>query len=414
MFNTYFDMAFTDFYNKWVIRQIILSDSGCSFFEKLNRNSSIREFMSFFEQEKSKIELQDKFNSLYTKEYVKSFVLYLYKNVPEILKNKKEVNKEEYDLIWLSSFFDRVLEEYYLDIEEYKKTKIKSVESFILSLESRKEGKSKIKIDPESIIELKEDSLKKIDKVLTLEKVDFVLNGKYSNQELLKILKDNKGYNTYLPVVNTDFLLSNTVFYNIFKYPLKDYLLFMEYLTKISFKYGKEHLQEYYNHNGSDAVQKKYKKQYDNLYRLVKDILKMYEEDELGFVFHDIDLTEIYDNGKKCNSDDFFYDKWWVALYTVKGVGAIYANFINSPYFQMFYDDNMKIENAYLKKEEEKFKEEVKKNPKSFIDFLTDNKLMKLSSSFAFVLGDKPDWDKEYKKCRKEAEEEIAQILKGD
>ena len=410
MFNIYFDMAFIDFYNKWVVREIVLSDSGRYFFEKINKSVTIKEFISFFEEEKSKMEVKEKFNSLYSKEHIKSFILYLYKNIPEILENKKEVNKEEYDLIWLSSFFDKILEEYYLDIEEYKKRKIESIESFILSLDSKKEGK--IKIDSKSIMELKEDSLSRIEKVLTIEKVNFILNGKYSNQELLQILRDNRPYTSYLPKINTDFILSSLDFYNIFKYPLKDYLLFMEYLIKISFDYGKEHLQEYYKHNGLISVQKKYEEQYSNLYRLLTDISKMYEEDKLGFVFHNIDLTEIWDDDRTHNSDDFFYNKWEVALLTIKGVGAIYSNYMNSPYFQTFHEDNRKIETEYFKKEEEKYREEVKKNPKFYIDFLTDNKLMKLSSSFAFVLGNKIDWDKEYKKCRKEAEEEIAQILK--
>ena len=108
MFNTYFDMAFADFYNKWIVGQIVFSELGNDYFEKLNKNSTIKGFMSFLEEEKNKIELKEKFDSLYNKEYVKSFVLYLYKNIPEILENRKEVNREEYDLIWLSSFFDKI------------------------------------------------------------------------------------------------------------------------------------------------------------------------------------------------------------------------------------------------------------------------------------------------------------------
>lgn len=412
MFNTYFDMAFADFYNKWVVGQIVFSELGDDFFEKLNKNSTIKGFMSFLEEEKNKIELKEKFDSLYNKEYVKSFVLYLYKNIPEILENRKEVNREEYDLIWLSSFFDKILEEYYLDIEEYKKTKIVSIKSFILSLDTRKGGK--IKIDPKNIIELKEDSLKKIDKILSIKKADFVLNGKYSNIELLEILREDKLYVGYLPKINTDFILSSTDFYNLFNYPLKDYLLFMKFLKEISFKYGKEHLREYYNHNGSEETRKKYKKQYDNLYCLVNSISKMYKEDNSDSIFHNIDLTKLYNDDRKYNSDDFFYEKWFITLHTINGVGAFYSNDINNPYFEMFYEDNLKIENMRYEEEEKKYRADVKKRPKFYIDFLTDNKLMQRSSSFDFVLGKEPNWDEEYKKCRKEAEEEINKILRNE
>ena len=229
MFNTFFEIAFEDFYTKWVIRQLSLCKESDTFFEGLNTKSTIKDFITFLEKMKNNIAIQEKFSQFYNKEFLKSFILYLYENVKCIQKNKKERKQKDYDLIWLCHFFNSILTEYYLDIEEYKKEMVENIKSSLFDLEVLKKEKNSLLTD-EDIKRLIKENLEELNKVKDIQKIDFVINGKYSNSELLFKLLSKKEYLSSLPNSDIQFSLYKEDFYNIFNYPLKDYLLYMMYL----------------------------------------------------------------------------------------------------------------------------------------------------------------------------------------
>ena len=173
-----FDVAYDDFYMRWVIEKMDSIDEGLKFFKGLSSKTNVQDFKNFLYSLKEKnVKLNEEFNAVYNKENLKSFVNFLYlKNKDKIEKNikdlKDKVNIDNYFLVWLISLFKGFLSEYFIDIEKVKKEKIEC-NLYGLKLFENDSGNKIEKIRKE----IKED-LKNIDKIT---KRDFVINGKYSN-----------------------------------------------------------------------------------------------------------------------------------------------------------------------------------------------------------------------------------------
>ena len=81
MIDTYFDIAFEEFYTRWVLKKIISTKDSSAFFVKINNKVSVNDFLLFLMKMKEKQEYKDEFNTLYSKEYMKSFFqLFIHKD----------------------------------------------------------------------------------------------------------------------------------------------------------------------------------------------------------------------------------------------------------------------------------------------------------------------------------------------
>lgn len=407
MIDTYFDIAFEEFYTRWVLKKIISTKDSSAFFVKINNKVSVNDFLLFLMKMKEKQEYKDEFNTLYSKEYMKSFFSYLYTKTIEIEKNKLEllsgnilsenINlvKKYYDLVWSISFLQKIVNEYFLDIQEYKVEMKKSVDLLF----SKGDNKKK----------LNSDFFREID---SIEKIDFVVNGKYTNEELYNMLFRKQVYSTYLPNTVFSLLLDETDFINLYNYPLKDYMLFLEFLKEMSFIEGKKHLIEYYKNNGSIKIRNKYKEQYDSLLKKILDIRLQYFADNSDFVFHKIPIN--YNE----TSDKYFGIPYYITESNIYGVGAILLNrdSIYNPLLSIFEDVENELSEKIRKKENQGLREQILKNPKFFKEFLFMNKVKEGASSLEAVLNKDEylkdsTWEKRSKIYEKEVDSLFQNIL---
>ena len=406
MIDIYFDIAFEEFYTRWVLRKMISLKESLTFFEGVTEDTTPNDFILFLNKMKEKQEYKDEFNTLYSKEHMKSFLIFLYAKFPEIKCNKVEllessiikdnvylVNKY-YELVWSLVFFQKVINEYFLDIEEY----IKEMQIGVSSLLS--EGSEKYNLSPISF------------SFENLKKIDFVVNGKYTNEELFTILFKKQDYSSFLPTFSSSLLLDATDFINLYNYPLKDYLLYLEFIKEMSYVVGKTHLSEYYTKNGSIKVREKYEKQQNLLLDILVKCKNKYMKDTDTFVFHKIPIN--YNE----TSDKYFGISYFIAESNIYGVGAVLLNrdSIYNPLICLFEDAENELDIKIRKKENQGLKEQILRNPKFFKEFLFMNKAKEGAASLEAVLNKDEylkdtNWEKRSKRYEKEVEDLLQNIL---
>lgn len=374
-----FDVAYDDFYMRWVIEKMDSIDEGLKFFKGLSSKTNVQDFKNFLYSLKEKnVKLNEEFNAVYNKENLKSFINFLYlKNKDKIEKNikdlKDKVNIDNYFLVWLISLFKGFLSEYFIDIEKVKKEKIEC-NLYELKLFENDSGNKIEKIRKE----IKED-LKNIDKIT---KRDFVINGKYSNQDLFEMLNTDFAYYNFISVDNL--ILGEEDFFNLFNYPLKDYVLFMLFLEKMSLKPAKEHLREYIDSHGDEKVIKKYDLQKNILCDLLHMCNRLYISDKGEFIFHDVEIG--FGERGVLTGDYYFNWEFCKARSNILGIGCILYEDMGELY-PIFGKEYFKLVDELVAEEDKKFEERMKKNPKFYKEFKERNKRLWKASSFGSVLG---------------------------
>ena len=89
MEDKFFDIAFEEFYTRWVLRKSVTIRECHAFYNSLNINIDSQDFIRFLEKLKNNEMLKKEFDSFYNKDVVKSFTTFLYNKV-----NKPKSNDE--------------------------------------------------------------------------------------------------------------------------------------------------------------------------------------------------------------------------------------------------------------------------------------------------------------------------------
>ena len=389
MFDMSFNIAFEEFYTRWVFRRLNKIDKSYNLFNTFKNKTEFSEFMTFLLEVKKNEKLKEQFDKDFNKEAMKSFILYIYKNVPEIEENKRELNNKNYDLVWMLLFFNKVIKEYYLDIEEYKREKVDYEKDYLQSLQNifEKDPSFTTKEDYDKVYQ---DIVIYINKLQNMKKMDFVVNGKYSNEDLFKMMCENRktnGYLSSLPCKSYDFILSKTDLIDLFNYPLKDYTLMSQFIRMMAYECAKTRLKEFYDSEGDMSIPEKYDKQRCELLELLDKCKDAYLKDEGEYVFHKIDLSELE---PKFTSDGFFGKPHYCAEVNVQSMGCHFD--ANDPdcndLYSLFIEEHLRVEKIYQARKKKEFDERMKKNPKLFERFKAQNRIMKKASSFGDVLKD--------------------------
>lgn len=367
-----FNIAFEDFFNKWVIiKKLKSSKESLDFFNSITEKTTVADFIKFLNIEK--IKYVKEFNEKYNKDVIIKFIDYLYSlynnfdNIKQdIIQSVKKEDSVEYIKL--------------LDINRFDYLYCQGLFSELLKEQN-----------------------------ITEEKLLFPKN--ISNEELLEKYKEvflEYAIKYDLGFEETDFsFVSKSSFVDPLCFPYKEYSLFLLFIKEIALTLGMKHLNEYYDYieknwvdsktyfNHFDMFKEKTKRHYDILCNLIWKIENMFKSDNDFKKYIDLEI----DLDTKATYS--FYLLYYETQRYLQGFNYTLDIFIIPSFrdilYNTFSDRERAIEEKVIEENDKKHQEKMRVDKKYREDYLkreVKNKIKGGVSSFENVLTPDEKYDK--------------------
>lgn len=334
-----FNIAYNDFFNKWVIlKKVKDSKDGLDFFYSITENTTLRDFMKFLEKEKSKY--IEEFEKKYNKDSIVSFIDYLYSlnNNFENIKNKREESAKKEEEKYLKLF----------DITRFDYLYCRGLFYKLLQEEN---------LDEEKLLFYKNSDNKE-------------LLDKYKHIFYNYVIEYDLGFD------ESDFsFVSDYSFVNPLSFPYKDYMLFILFIREITLKLGMEHLKEYYDYieknwvdyetylKQTEKFQQKTEKKFNILFGLLSKFEMMFLSDKDFDGYRDI---KIYLDTERKGSFDF-YLLFCETMRYLQGfhyiVDTLLVPNFKEKLYETFSEREFAIRDKIIEDNEKKHQEKMKTDP---------------------------------------------------
>lgn len=357
----YFDIAYDDMYKRWLNYKLLKVDEGNRYFFKLNEKIEIEDFKKLFYKYYKDLQFKEEFETKYPKDKLKSFVEYLFNkykvdnfnnfsfNLEDI--EDKDIREKNFYIVWLVLLFSYIVEESYFNFNKYLRA-----------------YKNKLQKKSQEDVGYEEYYTEKINNLRVIKKAN--ISFECSNEEIEQSLINSQMY-MGTPLFK---FLDEDALYNIFNYPLSDYLLFLLYINKMANDFAERILKEKYS--GSSLDCSKYETLAENISSVLSKISTAFNEDTSEYIFH----SHYKEDGKP--SDSYFYNclmETKIFLWAFQGSFEtswcdIYESYKITQLFEPYIDLQNSIERQSIELHNKNMSENMKKDSKGFDNFKKQNK----------------------------------------